>query len=78
MFVIGIDPHKGSHTAAVLDGDEELLGKLRVEGGHGQRDELLAFVARFEPRRWAIESASGWGAFDVDPVVVVGSGRFGL
>jgi hypothetical protein len=47
MYVIGIDPHKGSHTAAVLDGDEELLGELRAEAGRGQRDQLLAFAARF-------------------------------
>ena len=24
MFVIGIDPHRGSHAAAVLDGDERV------------------------------------------------------
>ena len=24
MYVIGVDPHKGSHTVAVLDRDEEL------------------------------------------------------
>jgi hypothetical protein len=30
MSVIGIDPHRGSHTAAVLDQAEELLGELRV------------------------------------------------
>ena len=28
MFTIGIDPHKGSHLAAVLDDDEQLLGLL--------------------------------------------------
>ena len=33
MFVIGIDPHKGSHTAAVLDDTEGLVGQLRVERG---------------------------------------------
>ena len=26
MFIIGIDPHKGSHTAAVIDRDEQLVG----------------------------------------------------
>ncbi len=30
MFIIGIDPHRGSHTAAVLDGTEEVLDELRV------------------------------------------------
>jgi hypothetical protein len=37
MFVIGIDPHRGSHTAAVLDEGEELLGELRVVADRRQR-----------------------------------------
>ena len=28
--MIGIDPHKGSHTAMALDADEKKLGQLRV------------------------------------------------
>ena len=28
--MIGIDPHKGSHTALVIDGREKQLGQLRV------------------------------------------------
>ena len=31
MFIIGIDPHKGSHTAAVIDRDEQLVGELSVQ-----------------------------------------------
>jgi hypothetical protein len=30
VFIIGIDPHKGSHTAAVLDCTETVIGELRV------------------------------------------------
>jgi hypothetical protein len=30
VFIIGIDPHKGSHTAAVLDDQEALVGELHV------------------------------------------------
>ena len=30
MFVIGIDPHRGSHAAAVLDGDERVQAVLRL------------------------------------------------
>jgi hypothetical protein len=33
VFVIGIDPHKGSHSAAVLDEREELVGEVRVRAG---------------------------------------------
>jgi len=72
MYVIGIDPHKGSHTAAVLDAGEELLGELRVVAGEGQSDELLAFAERFTPRLWAIESASGWGALLAQQLVAAG------
>lgn len=72
MYVIGIDPHKGSHTAAVLDADEELLGERRVVAGEGQRDELLAFAEGFTPRLWAIESATGWGALLAQQLVAAG------
>jgi transposase len=72
MYVIGIDPHKGSHTAAVLDGNEELLGELRVNASDGQRDELLAFAELFAPRLWAIESATGWGALLAQQLVAAG------
>jgi hypothetical protein len=30
MYVIGIDPHRGSHAAAVLDGDERVVAVLRL------------------------------------------------
>ena len=32
VFIIGIDPHKGSHTAAVIDGDEQLVGGVVGDG----------------------------------------------
>ena len=59
MFVIGIDPHKRSHTAAVLDDTEELVGQVRVTADRWQRDRLLRFAAPFEPRTWAVEAAGG-------------------
>jgi transposase len=72
MYVIGIDPHKASHTAAVLDSDEELRGELRVEAGRRQHDQLLAFAAPFVPRSWAIEAATGWGALLAQQLVAAG------
>src|ERR1700745_3957506 len=56
MFVIGIDPHKRSHTAAVLDDTEALVGQVRVNADRWQRDRLLRFAAPFEPRTWAVEA----------------------
>ena len=72
MFVIGIDPHKGSHTAAVLDDSEELVGQLRVTADRWQRDRLLRFAAPFEPRTWAVEAAGGLGALLAQQLVAAG------
>src|SRR5690242_17326000 len=55
VFTIGIDPHKGSHLAAVLDEHEMLLEELRVRADRHQRDRLLKFAAPYVPRVWAIE-----------------------
>jgi transposase len=72
VFVIGIDPHKGSHTAAVLDSGEEVVGELRVVADKRQRDRLLWFAEPFEPRMWAIESARGLGALLAQQLVAAG------
>jgi hypothetical protein len=55
VFIIGIDPHQGSHTAAVLDCTETVIGKLRVLADRRQRERLLNFATGFTPRTWAIE-----------------------
>jgi transposase len=72
VFIIGIDPHKGSHTAAVLDRSESVIGELRVVADRRQRERLLCFAADFTPRTWAIESASGLGALLAQQLVAVG------
>ena len=72
MFVIGVDPHKASHTAAVLDDAERLVSELRVTVDRWQRDRLLRFAAPFEPRTWAVEAAGGLGALLAQQLVVVG------
>lgn len=72
MFTIGIDPHKGTHTAAVLDGTETVIDELRLVADRHQRQRLLAFAARFEPRTWAIEGASGLGALLAQQLVAAG------
>jgi transposase len=59
--MIGIDPHKGSHTALALDASETKLGQLRVRAAVGQVDGLLEWAQRWPDRRWAIEGAGGLG-----------------
>jgi transposase len=72
VFIIGIDPHKASHTAAVLDRREQLVGELRVRADRSQRDRLLAFAEPFAPRVWALEGATGTGALLAQQLVGAG------
>jgi hypothetical protein len=48
--------------AAVLDPAERPVDQIRVRADRQQRERLLAFAARFEPRCWAVEGAAGVGA----------------
>jgi transposase len=72
VFIIGVDPHKGSHTAAVLDRDEQFVGEIRVRADRDQRARLLCFASEFEPRVWAIEGATGTGALLAQQLVAAG------
>ena len=72
MFMIGIDPHKGSHTAAAVDQSEVVIDTIRVDANRDQRTRLLAWAAPFLPRTWAIEGATGMGALLAQQLVAAG------
>jgi transposase len=59
--VIGIDPHKGSHTAVAVDAAESKLGQLRVKASPRQVDQLRQWAASWPDRTWAVEGAGGLG-----------------
>ncbi len=59
--IIGIDPHKSSHTAVVIDRSEQVIDQLRLVAGRRQLDQLLAFAEPWPDRRWAVEGAAGLG-----------------
>jgi transposase len=61
QVVIGIDPHKASHTAVAVDGGEEPLSSVKVRATRKQVEQLLSWAEPFEKRTWAIESAGGLG-----------------
>ena len=42
MFIIGIDPHKGSHTAVAVDRSEAVIDTIGVVADRHQRARLLA------------------------------------
>ncbi len=49
--MIGIDPHKGSHTAVVIDPDEVVIDQIRARASAN----LLG-----EPQEWASEYVDRW------------------
>ncbi len=59
--MIGVDPHKGSHTAVAIGAVEEPLGELRVRASAAQAQRLLAWAAAWPERTWAVEGAAGLG-----------------
>jgi transposase len=59
--MIGVDPHKATHTAVAVGDDERELATIKVRATRKQVPQLLAWAAAFESRTWAIESAAGMG-----------------
>jgi transposase len=72
VVLIGVDPHKGSHTAVAIDRTETKLGELEVRAAKDQCTRMLAWAGVFEERRWAIESASGLGYLLAQQLVAAG------
>ena len=70
--IIGVDPHKASHTAVAVDGSEAVLGELRIRAAAGQIDRLLAWAAPFSDRTWAVEGAGGLGYLLAQQLVAAG------
>ena len=70
--MIGIDPHKGSHTAVAISAAEEPLGELRVRACVAQAERLLAWAAAWPQRTWAVEGAGGTGHLLAQQLVSAG------
>src|SRR5665213_2287149 len=59
--IIGIDPHKASHTAVAIGHDERQLAEITVRATCQQTDRLLAWAEPLGEHTWAVESAGGLG-----------------
>ena len=70
--IIGVDPHKATHTAAAIGPDENELDRMQVRATRRQADRLLSWAAPFEKRTWAIESAGGLGYLLAQELVAEG------
>lgn len=72
QVIIGIDPHKATHTAVAISGRESQLGQKRVRATRAQTDQLLGWAVEFPKRTWAIEAASGLGFLLAQQLVAAG------
>jgi transposase len=70
--MIGVDPHKGSHTATMLDRSEQELKRITVRAGRRQVEQLLEWADGVKPRTWAVESAGGMGYLLSQQLVAAG------
>jgi transposase len=70
--MIGIDPHKSSHTAVAIGSGEQPLGELQVQACPSQAEQLLAWAAGWPERAWAVEGAAGLGHLLAQQLVAAG------
>jgi transposase len=70
--MIGVDPHKGSHTAVAISACEHPLGRVRVRACPSQAERLVAWAAGWPERAWAVEGAAGLGCLLAQQLVAAG------
>jgi transposase len=70
--MIGVDPHKGSHTATMLDGSEREITRITVRAGRRQVEQLLEWADGYTARTWAVEAVGGMGYLLSQQLVAVG------
>jgi transposase len=62
MMIIGVDPHKSTHTATAVDPQtNRTVASVRIEASLADYRRLLRWAGQFDRRRWAIENAEGLG-----------------
>jgi transposase len=60
--IIGVDPHKGSHTATALNpATNAAAASLRIDATLAGYRQLLRWGKAFPERQWAVENAHGLG-----------------
>jgi transposase len=59
--IIGVDPHKASHTAAALNEHGQVLDRQRVPATLDGYQALRVWAERWPQRCWAVEGAHGSG-----------------
>src|SRR5260221_3958085 len=72
VVMMGVDPHKGSHTAVALGANEAPAGPGTVRASAAQAERLLTWAAAWPERTWAVEGAGGLGHLLAQELVAAG------
>ena len=72
MTMIGIDPHKATHTAVAVDDNEHVVDKFQLRASSRQAERLRTWADKFTKREWAVESANGLGYLVAQQLVAAG------
>ncbi len=76
MTMIGIDPHKATHTAVAIDDNEAVLDEFKLRASTVQAQRLCEWADGFEKREWAVESANGLGYLVAQQLIAAGETVF--
>lgn len=62
MMLIGVDPHKSSHTATAVDPATNTdQGSVRIDATNTGYRRLIVWARQWPKRTWAVENAEGLG-----------------
>ncbi|MFF3405140.1 IS110 family transposase [Streptomyces sp. NPDC002742] len=62
MMLIGIDPHKSTHTATAVDPETNRdYASIRIDVTLQEYQSMLEWARQWPERRWAVENARGLG-----------------
>ena len=75
-IMIGIDPHKATHTAVAIDHDENVIDQLEIRASKTQARRLCEWAGQFDDKAWAVESARGLGYLVAQQLVAAGETVF--
>ena len=60
MMVIGVDPHKSTHSATAVDPQTNRpVASVRIQASLAEYRRMLTWARQFDERRWAVENAEG-------------------
>ena len=76
MTMIGIDPHKATHTAVAVDDDEHVIAEFTLEASSSQVERFCGWASGFVKGEWAVESGNRLGYLIGRQLVAVGETVF--